>query len=169
MQYKEGDRVVIKPWGLMVEQYTLDCDDDIIVDREGCSECFFQETESDLEGTNRVVTIKSVFSDYYECTRIEQSIINEMILCYAFEYGEKFEASDVRGPAKWREATYSHYAIGHRYPYRTPKSGYKYVRPLPKMEQINLRYQDGDGNDITDIVSAETERGYLNRRLEKLK
>lgn len=92
MKYKQGDKVVIKPWGLMKEEYGLDYAGNIDT---GTS--FLQTMETKLKGTDRVVVIRECrdgTGDYFTEPTLNYSIPEECILGYAFEWGEEIEVSD---------------------------------------------------------------------------
>lgn len=155
MKYKEGDRVVVKPWKLMVEQYEL-----IGASTIGTRVHFTGSMERLLEGTDRVVCIQSVGGEYRVAGWEDfKTISDEHILGYAFEYGDKVEASD-NGKA-WREETFWGYRLGHTsYPFETKETHRMFVRPIQK-KVIKVRFVDEDGNDITDSLSEDSKKNLL--------
>ena len=94
-EYKTGDRVVIKPWKLMEKQYGQHPAHYSI----GVDQSFTFGMEKCLAGTDRVVelgkreeTLPGVFNGTGTLRMYDISI--DMILGYAFAYGEEIEISD---------------------------------------------------------------------------
>ena len=93
-EYKTGDRVVIKPWALMEEQYGLDSTGSIEV-----KATFTEKMEECLKGTDRVVTLGGRFL----CGSFDGTghlkgfeVSPDAILGYAFERGLLLNSSTNR-------------------------------------------------------------------------
>jgi len=162
-RYKPGDRVVIKPWKLMEEQYGLNDLGYIKV-----AAAFSPKMEKRLKGTDRVITLGEVFREkFFNGTgHLEHFKISlDMILGYAFEYGDEIEVSDV-GEA-WYPRVFSNYhPMEQNSPVRVGKridskstTGWKYARPL--QVKIIVRFFNGRGEDITESISEETKKKLL--------
>ena len=116
-KYDVGDKVVIKPWWLMVKQYGFVTEDIYTEDdkRIACNYRFSSGMEKELEGTDRVVEIGRVNCNTYYSTNSPLQghfITDEMILGYHFEYGDEVEVSDTNFPNKVIR-TFSHYNLSN--------------------------------------------------------
>lgn len=107
MKYKIGDKVYIKPWNLMAEQYGLTEDGTKIK----CVGGFTTDMEQTIKHTNRVVVITKIVGDAYRGTYSDGInfpffITDDMIRSYAFEYGDN--CYDEKG----NSYTFLYYYIG---------------------------------------------------------
>ncbi len=123
MKYKKGDKVVIKPWALMEKQYGVDDAGDIKTTFNNSEmHCFFMRAmEKVFVGTDRVVTMQSTETARIGGTLFE--ICDDMILGYAFEYGEEIEIS---GDGKvWDKRVFLSYSPGSALPVSTVNPHYR--------------------------------------------
>ena len=162
-EYKTGDRVVIKPWALMEEQYGLNIPGNISI-----KVTFTLEMEECLKNTDRVIKLGEKLQDtlFVGTGHLEHfNISSEMILGYAFEYGDEIEVSDTG--KEWYLKVFSSYnPMEQNFPVRAGKridstctAGWKYARPV--QEKIIVRFFNGRGEDITESISEETKRKLL--------
>ena len=151
LRYKIGDRVVIKPWGLMVKQFGF------FGTEIKCKNTFTCEMERNLKGTDRVITINYVCSEghpYETDVLLKGCVISDdMILGYAFEYGEEIEVGDISG--EWNKHKFVSYIPGDEWPVNTDCSHYRFGRPIRKPEiEITIKI-NGEVSKLSDI-SEET-------------
>ena len=99
MRYKINNKVRIKTWKEMKEEYGLDFNRDI-----KCEYGFLKDMEERLNklNTNRVLTIKEIKNNYYYMKEMGNWWSNEMIECLAKDYknpeqiNSRFEILDIR-------------------------------------------------------------------------
>jgi len=161
-EYKTGDRVVIKPWKLMEGQYGLYARRYI-----NTALVFIPDAEACLKGTDRVIELGEATQGRFKGTgRLkEYEISTDMILGYAFEYGEEIEVSD--DGEKWQPKIFSGYdSFNTNLPIRAntvghiaDTVGWKYARPVQK--KIAVRIFDENNEDITESISKETKKKLL--------
>ena len=152
MNYKAGDRVVIKPWGLMVEQYGFGWFGDININNK--KTCFLASMEDWFKGKDRIVTIFSVNKarSEYKIEENERFDADEMILGYAFEYGEEIEVS--YDSSTWFKDIFCNYGLwglsnkDSAVKCCCSRDTYGFFRPIRK-HIINI-----DGKDVE--ISSET-------------
>lgn len=139
-EYKEGDRVVIKPWKAMEQEFGLTALGGINSDAG-----FIAKMEAALSGTDRSVTLggpritpgyPGAGEDWVlvaDTKLAGYAISPDMILGYAIEYGDKIEVSD--DGKKWEPQTFSHYRPGNRlYPIEDRRTiPWKYARPIREL------------------------------------
>ncbi len=115
MTYKCGDRVVIKPWKLMEKQGIL----------QHGSTAFTEAKELLLKGTDRVIEIATLNGRHYLASfprNLQHWVTDDMILGYAFEYGQEIEVSD--DGVEWDEHFFVNYNAGASHCIRTIVLGY---------------------------------------------
>jgi len=170
LKYKVGDRVFIKPYKLMVEQYGTH--------PVPGGYPFFKNMEAGLQGKNRIVTIRECCDRYYYVARDSRQetwsgvysyswpivttipITDEMIAGRAFDYGEEIEVSDDQ--RSWHKETFCGFVPEGKHPYCVKsKNGvlwlYRHVRPL-KEEKLDINIEvtiNGEKASLADI-SDET-------------
>jgi len=162
-EYKTGDRVVIKPWKLMEEQYGLDSTGSIEV-----KATFTEKMEECLKGTDRVVTLGGRFL----CGSFDGTghlkgfeVSPDAILGYAFECREEIEVSNTG--IHWSSRVFSGYdpmsqdepVRGNSFGSVDITLGWKYARPVQK--KIAVRIFDENNEDITESISEETKKKLL--------
>ena len=159
MDYKVGDKVVIKPWGLMEREYGL---------AKGGSiswPCRFgRDIEYSLAGTDRAVVIDAW--DGSDGTLLvvlpngqsRWAPVNA-ILGYAFEWGEEIEVSD--DGQSWVMGQFRNFRPGLRYPVLAGACPFKFARPIRKPEiEITVKI-NGKTASLKDI-SEETLKAIRN-------
>jgi len=162
-EYKTGDRVVIKPWKLMEEQYGLNIPGHISI-----KATFTLEMEKCLKDTDRVIKLGEKLQDalFVGTGHLEHfNISPAMILGYAFEYGDEIEVSNTG--AEWRLWLFSSYDPANlnllvratEVSCSNSTAGWKYARPV--QERITVRFFNGRCEDITASISEETKRKLL--------
>jgi len=155
MKYKKGDEVVIKPWGLMEQKYGLDDTGHIVCGVEIIH--FTPEMEFALQGTDRTLELKPYSTEAYKSVLPNKerfTIVDEMILGYAFEWGEEIEVRDSSGQ-DWKKNIFRGYAPGSTWPVICIRSAFKYARPIRKPEiEITIKINDKDATP--DDISDET-------------
>jgi len=162
-EYKTGDRVVIKPWKLMEEQYGLNNVGYIKV-----AAAFSLKMEKRLKGTDRVVTLGEVFREkFFNGTGHLKGfyISPDAILGYAFECGDEIEVSNTG--IHWSSRVFSGYdpmsqdepVRGNSFGSVDITLGWKFARPVQK--RIIVKFFNERGEDITESISEETKRKLL--------
>lgn len=158
MKYKKGDKVVIKPWGLMEKEYGLGNEGQI---RAGIRR-WTEHYEQCIKGSDRSYEIYTVADDYYfieipDCRSCH--ITDEMILGHAFAWGEKIEVRDGDGQ-DWVRERFCAYLPGRKLPVvclrdDSNHARYWFARPIRKPE-IELTCKiNGELRPLSDI-SEET-------------
>jgi len=152
MKYKKGDRVVIKPWAMMVEQYGV-CGSG---EPKTGETMFLESMENNLAGTDRTVEIQSNSDVYYHGTeKFDWKFTDKMILGYAFEWGEEIEVSD--DGKNWKKVKFTAYTC--RLPddcffVSTAYGTYRYARPIRKtVIEIDVKV-NGEIVSLSDISEA---------------
>ena len=145
LKYKQGDKVVIYPWGFLEQKYGLHAGGSIKLKPH-----FVTSMEHALAGTDRVVNIDLVDDTCYAATFPDGSlweISDEMILGPAFAWGEEIEVSD--DGENWMLDRFCAYTPGATYAIRTlDNSGlFEHARPIrtPELEITVKR----DGKELT--------------------
>ena len=162
-EYKTGDRVVIKPWKLMEEQYGLNDIGYIKV-----AAAFSPKMEKRLKGTDRVVTLGEVFREkFFNGTGHLKGfeVSPDAILGYAFEYGDEIEVSD--DGAEWRPWVFSSYDPANlnllvratEVSCSNSSAGWKDARPV--QVKIIVKFFNENNEDITESISEETKKELL--------
>ena len=162
-EYKTGDRVIIKPWKLMEEQYGLTSKGVIKIPAT-----FTLEMEKCLKDTDRVIKLGEKLQDtlFVGTGHLEHfNISPDMILGYAFEYGEEIEVSDA-GEAWYLRVFSSYNPMEQNFPVRVGRGidstctvGWRYARPV--QVKVIVRFFDENNEDITASISEETKRKLL--------
>ncbi len=157
MKYQKGDRVFIKPWKMMKEEYGANyCSGSIKTPRG-----FSKKMEKEFQGRNRIVTITSVHGDYAYDVILDGAtklfgwnVDDEMIAGYAFDWGEEIEVKDCGGQS-WRTEKSVGFGAGANYPYHCWTYQWKMARPIrePKIE-IDVRV-NGEAVSLSKL-SEET-------------
>ena len=162
-EYKTGDRVVIKPWKLMEEQYGLTSKGVIKIPAS-----FTPKMEGRLCDTDRVIELDKATpnSTFWGTGRLkEYEISTDMILGYAFECGDEIEVSNTG--IHWSLRVFSGYdpmsqdepVRGNSFGSVGITLGWKYARPVQK--KIIIKFLNERGEDITESISEETKRKLL--------
>ena len=157
LKYKKGDEVVILPWGLMEQGHGLKSNGYIDI-----RPAFTTEMEQGLSGTDRITQIISVGEDYYRAKiDSEWMLCDEMILGYAFEWGQEIEVRD-SDARDWRKRKFAGYVPGFIFAVNTfagfdqdgecsTRDTYKFARPIHKPDiepDIKITVKR-DGKELT--------------------
>ena len=129
---------------------------------------FPEHMEDRLKGTDRVVELgEAVQGGFFKGTgHLENyNISTDMILGYAFEYGDEIEVSDM-GKA-WYPKVFSSYDPANlsllvratEVRCSDSSAGWKYARPV--QEEIIVKFFNRQSEDITESISEETKRKLL--------
>jgi len=156
MEYKVGDRVFIKPWKLMEEEYGLRTNGEIDTPIKWS---FIREKW--LSGTDRIVTIGNNLRGTHQLSSKEFFFCEEHIAGLAFDYGEEIEIKQNSSCIHWVKERYVGFINGSGVPYCTASPGATYcqsrgiVRKLqtPSIE-ITVKV-NGEETKLSDI-SEET-------------
>ncbi len=158
LKYKEGDKVVIKPWGLMEQEYGLDEDGDI---NTGSS--FNASMEKELAETDRTTTIESATdNDYAAKLKTSWDFTDDMILGHAFKWGEEIEVRDGE-KQDWVKELFCAYLPGVTLPVVCLRGDghyarYEHARPIRKPEiEITVK-RDGKELTVSELAKLTVEQ-----------
>lgn len=158
LKYKVGDAVYIKPWNLMVEQFGLTQDGLHIK----CLGGFTAEMEQTIKPTNRVVVITQIIGDAYrgrysDGINFPFFVTDDMILSYAFEYGDTCYTTATDDAVK-----FLYYAVDNpsvtvvqAKDARFAADVIPYAKP-PKTEVTKEQIAEKFGCAVSDLIIKET-------------
>ena len=161
-QYKAGDRVVIKPWKMMEEQYGLVGESDHI----DTGDSYFTKSMERALPESRIIEITKIvpYGNYLWEGAWGKHIAHEVILGYAHEYGGEIEVSN--DGYNWRKAPFVALMPVIKYPvvvrglwstvsFRYSRVSFRYSRPVQKQEYVKIRIEDYD--KVKHIINNKVE------------